>query len=50
MTLEFGLTDDHFNSKYAPLAALAVAYQQRQVLGPLKKSRVYDEKARNRSQ
>ena len=35
MPLEFGLTEDHFNSKYAPLAALAVTYRRRQVLKPL---------------
>jgi len=35
MSLEFGLTEDHFNSKYAPLAALAVTYRHRQVLKPL---------------
>jgi hypothetical protein len=35
MSIEIGLTDQHFNSQYAPLAALFVYYQQKQVLEPL---------------
>jgi hypothetical protein len=35
MAVEFGLTDGHFNTKYAPLAALAIAYRRRQMLEPL---------------
>lgn len=36
MTLEFGLTAGPYNTKYAPLAALAVAFQRRDILEPLK--------------
>jgi hypothetical protein len=35
MTIEFGLTDELVNTKYAPLAALAVRYQRNQTLEPL---------------
>lgn len=35
MTIEFGLTDEFVNTQYAPLAALAVHYQQNQTLEPL---------------
>ena len=35
MTLEFGQTDELFNTQYAPLAALLAHYQQNQVLKPL---------------
>jgi hypothetical protein len=35
MTINFGLTDELVNTKYAPLAALAVHYQQNQTLEPL---------------
>jgi hypothetical protein len=34
MTIEFGLTDELVNTKYAPLAALAVRYQRNQILQP----------------
>ncbi len=36
MTLEFGLTAGPYNTKYAPLAALAVAFQRRNILEPLR--------------
>jgi hypothetical protein len=35
MTINFGLTDELVNTKYAPLAALAVHYQHNHVLEPL---------------
>jgi len=35
MEIEFGLTDACVNTQYAPLAALSVLYQQKQVLQPL---------------
>ena len=35
MTLEFGLTAGPFNTKYAPLAALAYTYQRQGMLEPL---------------
>lgn len=35
MKIEFGLTDDPFNTQFAPLAALLAHYQQNQVLAPL---------------
>jgi hypothetical protein len=34
MTIEFGLTDEFANTKYAPLAVLAVHYQHNQALEP----------------
>jgi hypothetical protein len=37
MKIEFGLTDDSFNTQFAPLAALLAHYQQNQVLAPLEK-------------
>ena len=36
MTLKFGLTNEHVNTQYAPLAVLLAHYQQNQVLNPLK--------------
>lgn len=35
MTVEFGLCPGSFNTKYAPLAAFAVRFQQQQTLKPL---------------
>jgi hypothetical protein len=35
MTIEFGLTEELTNTKYAPLAALCAHYQQNQTLQPL---------------
>lgn len=35
MAIEIGLTDECINTQYAPLAALLVHYQQKQVLHPL---------------
>lgn len=35
MVTEFGFTDEHSNTQYAPLAALSVLYQQNQVFRPL---------------
>ncbi|MFQ5410270.1 MAG: hypothetical protein ACE5FI_17810 [Anaerolineales bacterium] len=35
MSVEFGLTDENTNTRYAPLAALWHYYQQRQMLRPL---------------
>jgi hypothetical protein len=35
MAIEFGLTNECINTQYAPLAALSVLYQQKQVLHPL---------------
>lgn len=35
MNMEFGLTDDSFNTQFAPLAALSAHYQHHQVLVPL---------------
>ena len=35
MELEFGLTEETFNTQYAPLAVLLAYYQQEQVLQPL---------------
>jgi len=35
MTIQFGLTNELVNTQYAPLAALAVHYQQNQTLKPL---------------
>jgi len=35
MTIEFGLTDGFVNSRYAPLAALAVRHQRNRSLKPL---------------
>jgi hypothetical protein len=35
MTITFGFTDELTNTRYAPLAALSVRYQQQQLLGPL---------------
>jgi hypothetical protein len=35
MTVEIGLTDQLVNTQYAPLAALCVHYQQKQILAPL---------------
>lgn len=35
MTIEFGQTDELFNTQYAPLAALLAHYQQNQVFKPL---------------
>lgn len=40
MTIEFGLTDEFVNTKYAPLAALAVHYQRNQTLKPLEGVRI----------
>jgi hypothetical protein len=40
MTIEFGLTDELVNTKYAPLAALAVRYQRNQTLEPLEGVRI----------
>jgi hypothetical protein len=40
MNVEFGLTDELVNTKYAPLAALAVHYQQNQTLEPLEKVQI----------
>jgi hypothetical protein len=37
MDIEFDLTDDNFNTQYAPLAALFAHYQHNQMLAPLKK-------------
>jgi len=37
MNIEFGLTDDPFNTQFAPLAVLLAHYKQNQVLAPLKK-------------
>ena len=35
MTIKFGLTTQHINTQYAPLAALLAHYQQNQVFKPL---------------
>jgi len=35
MNIEFGLSQEHFNTKFAPLAALAVRFQHLQTLKPL---------------
>lgn len=35
MRIEFGFTDELVNTRYAPLAALSMYYQQNQVLKPL---------------
>ena len=35
MNIEFGLTEDSFNTQFAPLAALSAHYQSHQVLEPL---------------
>jgi hypothetical protein len=40
MTIELGLTDEFVNTKYAPLAALAVRYQHNQTLEPLEGVRI----------
>jgi hypothetical protein len=41
MNIEFGLTDDELvNTKYAPLAALAVHYQQNLTLRPLERVQI----------
>jgi hypothetical protein len=37
MNIEFGLTDDVFNTQYAPLTALLAHYQHTQMLAPLEK-------------
>jgi len=37
MKIEFGLTDDVFNTQFAPLAALSAHYQYNQMLAPLEK-------------
>jgi hypothetical protein len=37
MSVEFGFTDQLVNTQYAPLAALCVHYQQKQVLEPLQR-------------
>ena len=37
MDIEFGLTDDGFNTQFAPLAGLSVHYQRNQMLAPLEK-------------
>ena len=37
MNIEFGITDDTFNTQYAPLAALLANYQHNQVFAPLEK-------------
>jgi len=37
MNIEFGLTEDLFNTQFAPLAALSAHYQHNQVLAPLEK-------------
>ena len=37
MNIEFGLTDDSFNTQFAPLAALSVHYKHNQLLVPLEK-------------
>ena len=40
MTIDFGLTDELVNTKYAPLAALAVHYQRNQTLEPLERVQI----------
>lgn len=41
MNIEYGLTDDELvNTKYAPLAALAVYYQQNLTLRPLERVQI----------
>ncbi len=35
MTIQFGLTNDTFNTQYAPLGLLLALYKQKQVLQPL---------------
>ena len=40
MTVEFGFTDELVNTQYAPLAALCVHYQQKQVLQPLEQVQI----------
>ena len=37
MDIEFDLTDDNFNTQYAPMAALFAHYQHNQMLAPLEK-------------
>jgi len=37
MGIEFGTTDDNFNTQFAPLAALSAHYQQNQMLASLEK-------------
>ncbi len=37
MNIEFGITDDTFNTQYAPLAVLLAHYQHNQVFVPLEK-------------
>ena len=37
MAIEFGLTDETCNTRFAPLSALWVSYQQNKVLEPLEK-------------
>jgi hypothetical protein len=40
MTVEFGLTQELVNTQYAPLAALFVRYQQKQVFQPLEQAQI----------
>ena len=40
MTVEFGFTDEYVNTQYAPLAALCVHYQQKQVFQPLEQVQI----------
>jgi hypothetical protein len=40
MTIDFGLTNELVNTKYAPLAALAVHYQRNQTLEPLERAQI----------
>ena len=35
MNIEFDLTDDYFNTKFAPIGALLAYYQRQKVLAPL---------------
>ena len=37
MNIEFGLTEDTFNTQFAPLAAISAHYQHNQMLAPLEK-------------
>ena len=37
MNIEFDLTDDAFNTQFAPLVAISAHYQQNQMLAPLEK-------------
>lgn len=40
MTVEFGLTKEMVNTQYAPIAALFVRYQQKQVFQPLEQAQM----------